>query len=66
VDAAGASVPFGDLRLSQAVADDDGYRRFVLSFTPSGVPAGDYSLRVRVRDPQSGRVGESFQSVRVE
>lgn len=66
VDAAGAPVPLGDFRLSQAVADDDGYRRFVLSFTPSGVPAGDYSLRVRVRDPQSGRVGESFQSMRVE
>jgi hypothetical protein len=66
VDAAGAPVAIADLRLSQAVADDDGYRRFVLSFTPSGVPAGDYNLRVRVRDPQSGRVGESFQSVRVE
>ena len=36
------------------------------TFTPIGVAAGDYSLRVRVRDPASGRVGESFQSVRVE
>lgn len=66
VDGAGAPVSFRDFKLRQAVADDDGYRRFVLSFTPSGVPAGDYSLRVSVRDPQSGRVGESFQSVRVE
>jgi VWFA-related protein len=66
VDAAGTSVPFGDFRLSQAVADDDGYRRFVLSFTPTGVPAGDYNLRVRLRDPQGGRVGESFQPLRVE
>ncbi|MET0554510.1 MAG: VWA domain-containing protein [Vicinamibacteria bacterium] len=66
VDAAGATVPLGDFRLSQAAADDDGFRRFVLSFTPGGVAAGDYSLRVRIRDPQSGRVGESFQALRVE
>lgn len=66
VDQAGVPLPFRDFRLSQAVADDDGYRRFVLSFTPSGVPAGEYSLRVRVHDPQTGRVGESYQSVRVE
>jgi VWFA-related protein len=66
LDRAGASVPLGDFRLSQAVADDDGYRRFVLRFTPAGVQAGDYSQRVRVRDPQTGRVGESFQAVRVE
>jgi hypothetical protein len=66
VDAAGARVPLGDFRLSQAVADDDGYRRFVLRFTPAGMAAGDYSLRVRIRDPQSGREGESFQALRVE
>lgn len=66
LDASGAPVRAGDIRLTQAVADDDGYRRFVLAFTPAGVPAGEYSLRVRLRDPQSGRVGESFQSVRVE
>jgi VWFA-related protein len=66
VDASGAKAALGDFRLSQAVADDDGYRRFVLTFTPTGVPAGDYSLRVRIRDPQSGRVGESFQALRVE
>jgi VWFA-related protein len=66
LDHAGAVLPFGDFRLTQAVAGEDGYRRFVLAFTPSGVGAGDYSLRVRVRDPSSGRVGESFQSVRVE
>jgi VWFA-related protein len=66
LDNVGGVVPFGDFRLTQAVADDDGYRRFVLAFTPAGIGAGDYSLRVRVRDPSSGRVGESFQSVRVE
>jgi VWFA-related protein len=66
LDTGGGVVPFGDFRLTQAVAGDDGYRRFVLSFTPAGIGAGDYSLRVRVRDPSSGRVGESFQSVRVE
>lgn len=66
LDSGGLVVPFSDFRLAQAVAGEDGYRRFVLSFTPEGVGAGDYSLRVRVRDPASGRVGESFQSVRVE
>jgi hypothetical protein len=59
-------LPFGDFRLMQAVAGEDGYRRFVLAFTPTGIGSGDYRLRVRVRDPSSGRVGESFQSVRVE
>jgi hypothetical protein len=66
LDGGGAVVPFGDFRLTQAVAGEDGYRRFVLAFTPAGIGAGDYSLRVRVRDPASGRVGESFQAVRVE
>jgi VWFA-related protein len=66
LDTGGSAIPFGDFRLMQAVAGEDGYRRFVLAFTPVGIGAGDYSLRVRVRDPASGRVGESFQSVRVE
>ncbi len=66
LDGGGGLVPFGDFRLTQAVAGEDGYRRFVLAFTPAGIGAGDYSLRVRVRDPSSGRVGESFQAVRVE
>ena len=66
LDAQGAVMPFKDFRLTQAVAGEDGYRRFVLAFTPSGVGAGNYSLRVRVRDSSSGRVGESFQAVRVE
>lgn len=66
LDQAGSVLPFGDFRLMQAVAGEDGYRRFVLAFTPVGIGAGDYRLRVRVRDPSSGRVGESFQAVRVE
>jgi VWFA-related protein len=66
LDQAGSVLPFGDFRLMQAVAGEDGYRRFVLAFTPTGIGSGDYRLRVRVRDPSSGRVGESFQSVRVE
>ena len=66
LDQSGSVLPFGDFRLMQAVAGDDGYRRFVLAFTPVGIDAGDYRLRVRVRDPSSGRVGESFQAVRVD
>jgi VWFA-related protein len=66
LDQAGSVLPFGDFRLMQAVAGEDGYRRFVLAFTPVGIDAGDYRLRVRVRDPSTGRVGESFQAVQVE
>jgi hypothetical protein len=66
LDAAGAPVSSGGFRLSKAVAGQDGFRRFVLDFTPTALPPGDYRLRVRFRDPSSGRISESYQSVRVE
>jgi hypothetical protein len=34
--------------------------------TPADLTAGDYTLRVRLRDPGSGRISEAFHAVRVE
>lgn len=48
------------------MAEGDGFRRFVLSFTPEDVAEGDYTLRVRLRDPASGRISEAYQAVRFE
>jgi VWFA-related protein len=66
LDAAGAPVASGGFKLTKAVAGEDGFRRFVLDFTPTALPAGDYRLRVRFRDPTSGRVSESYQAVSVQ
>ncbi len=66
LDADGAAVSVGGFRLERSIAEAVGFRRFVLSFTPSDVASGDYTLRVRLRDPASGRISESFQAVRVE
>ena len=48
------------------MAEADGFRRFVLNVTPADLAAGDYTMRVRLRDPASGRISESFQAVRVD
>jgi len=66
VAADGASVRLGKIEVAQSVADSDGFRRFVLNVTPAGLVAGEYTLRVRLRDPASGRISEAFQAVRVE
>ena len=66
LDAAGAPVASGGFKLTKAVAGEDGFRRFILDFTPTALRPGDYRLRVRFRDPSSGRVSESYQAVSVE
>lgn len=66
LDLAGEPVAAGRFQLLRSVADPDGFRRFVLGFTPAEVPPGDYTLRVRLRDPASGRISEAFQAVRVQ
>lgn len=66
VGANGATRPIGRVQLAKTLAEGDGFRRFVLDVTPQDVPAGEYTFRVRLRDPASGRVSEAFQSVRVE
>jgi hypothetical protein len=59
-------VRLGRIEVARSVVDPDGFRRFVLNITPADLTAGDYTLRVRLRDPSSGRISEAFQAVRVE
>ncbi len=66
VDAAGAPVAAGKFLLVKAVAGDDGFRRFLLQITPAGIPPGPYTLRVRLRDPATGRLSEAFRAVHVD
>jgi VWFA-related protein len=66
LDRDGAAVSFGRVSLDRALADDGGLRRYVLAFTPNGVPAGRYTFRITLRDPASGRVSEAYRNVRVE
>jgi VWFA-related protein len=62
LDHEGGVVSVGRFQVLRTTAET-GFRRFVLGFTPSEVPPGDYSFRVRLRDPASGRVSEAYQSV---
>jgi VWFA-related protein len=66
VDKQGAPVRVGKVTVTRTMAEADGFRRFVLDVTPSDVAPGDYSFRVRLRDPASGRISEAYQAVRVE
>jgi VWFA-related protein len=66
VDGSGEAVPGARFQLAKAVAGDDGFRRFVLSFVTDGVATGDYRVRVRLRDPGSGRISEAYQAVRID
>lgn len=66
LDAGGEPVSFGRFALARTAAGADGFRRFVLSITPQDAPPGDYTLRVRLRDPASGRFSEAYQLVRFE
>lgn len=65
LDADGSAFPEGRLELVQVEAEADGLRRLALNLTPEGVPAGTYTLRVRLRDTASGRLAEAFRSVRL-
>ena len=47
----------------RVVPDADGVGRYVLTLRPAGVPAGDYVLRLSVRDPASGATGRSELAV---
>jgi VWFA-related protein len=65
-DSDGIQVGGGRFELDRASAESDGFRRYVVSFIPNQIPPGEYTLRVRLRDPASGRVSEAFQSVEVQ
>jgi VWFA-related protein len=62
LDVAGEVVSVGKFQVLRTTAET-GFRRFVLGFTPTEVPPGAYSFRVRLRDPASGRISEAYQSV---
>lgn len=65
-DDTGARVPLGaPLSLARVVAEPDGFRRFVLKMTPTGVPVGDYTFRVRLKDPLSTEATETAQAVHI-
>jgi VWFA-related protein len=65
-NAAGVRVPIGaPLSVARVVAEPDGFRRFVLKVTPSGLPSGDYTFRVRVKDPLSAEATETAQTLHV-
>jgi VWFA-related protein len=66
LDERGAPVPAGDLRISRTLTDDGGFRRFVMSLTPSDLAPGEYTLRARLVEMASGKMSEAYQMVRVE
>lgn len=64
LDGHGASVPLGRVHVERTVAEGE-FRWCVLGFTPEAASPGEYTLRVRLRDPASGRVSEVFRTVTV-
>lgn len=66
-DAGGARVPLGaPVSLARVVGEPDGFRRFVLKVTPTGVAAGEYTFHVRLKDPLADETAETTQAVRVD
>ncbi len=65
-DTSGNAVRIGKLALARQAAEPDGFRRIVLNVTPESVPPGDYTLRIRVKDPTSGARSEADRPVRLE
>jgi VWFA-related protein len=66
-DEHGGRVPLGaPLALTRVVGEPDGFRRFVLKLTPSGVPPGQYTFRVKLKDPLAAEAVESATPVRVD
>ncbi len=62
----GRAMPNVRIALESAESGTDGFRRFVLDITPTNVPAGDYTLRVQVIDPESGQPTRVFQPIKVQ
>jgi hypothetical protein len=65
-DLSGNAVRIGKLALARQAAEPDGFRRIVLNVTPESVPPGDYTLRIRVKDPASGARTEADRPVHLE
>jgi VWFA-related protein len=66
LDTAGTPVRIGKLQVAKVVAESDGFRRFVLNVTPADVAPGAYAFKIKVKDPVTGNLLESTQTVRVE
>jgi len=66
LDARGDAVRLGPVALVKAVMERDGFRRYVLSLTPDHLTPGDYTFRIRLKDPASGVELDADQAVRVE
>jgi hypothetical protein len=67
LDASTARVPLGAPPVVAAVVGEaDGFRRFLLKLTPTGVAPGDYTLHVRLKDPLVSEAVESSQPVRID
>ena len=64
LDADGAPVPLG-VEIVRSAAKDN-YRWFILSLRPEGFAPGEYTLRARLHDPDSGRTSESYRKVSIE
>ena len=65
-DEHGGRVPLGaPLALTRVVGEPDGFRRFVLKLTPTGVPPGPYTFRVRLKDPLATEAAETATLVQV-
>jgi hypothetical protein len=52
--------------VAAVVGEADGFRRFLLKLTPTGVAPGDYTLHVRLKDPLVSEAVESSQPVRID
>jgi len=66
INAEGGAVRIGKVALTKSVAETDGFRRFVLNVTPTGVPPGEYTFKVKLTEPGTGAVSEAIHPVRVE
>jgi hypothetical protein len=65
LDADGVPLPGVTFELERALAEPDGFRRYVVALTPNEVAPGQYTLSVSLRDTGSGRVSQSFYAVEV-
>lgn len=66
INSEGGAVRIGKVALTKAVAETDGFRRFVLDVTPADVPPGEYTFKVKLTEPGTGVVSEAIHPVRVE
>jgi VWFA-related protein len=66
VDASGVARPLPLEGNERVVEDSDGLQRYVLTFLPTGVPAGRYALDVSFKDKASGATSRSQAAVEVE